>query len=691
MKCNDTSITGIDIAKDQRLTLDGRLCRVERVVDGQITLEDVLSRRLTVIDQTELVDKWTQGKICFLLDDERGGKLGAANDNLGRSFDSFPKPLQERALRSRTYVVSALEDMPDRLSDRRLGVVIAKVAETISDVCPPSPRTVRRWIAAWKLSGGDIRCFIPCDSAKGNRNPQIPLILADMIDEAIDTAYLRREAITIDTLATAVLKSVDEYNKDRLPLERLEIPSDETLRRAIGRRDPYRVAVAKHGKKAADAYFMPVFSIPRAAYPLHVVQIDHTRVDLLTYVRGRAVLRRAWLSIALDQFTRMIVGLHLGYDAPGYLCVMMLLRNLILPKTYVREKYPDIKADWPCFGLPTIILVDNGTEFHSKAFRDACLQLGIEIRYCEAGRPQQKASVERIFRTLNDQLFHQLPGTTFGNPIKRGDYDPKKRAMIDFDLLVEGLHQYVIDIYHQRFHRGLRDVPLAAWRNATKTHPVSLPPSVRDLVILTAKVASKPLHHYGIELNHLRYNSFELARLRPAKGHEKKFTVRYDPSDLSKLWVLDDALGIFLEVPSTDLEYTNGLSEYQHGVILRHAKEACGGGKVRRDQLRRIKSKLLDKLRIAEAKGEANTVNAVRYAGTQANSPHVDIRDTIRATPPSPDGFDDLYEGDSDDALIDDDVEFEEPSVAGGCDLVDATGEPEDDIDLEEWGRRYGQ
>lgn len=712
MTNDNTPITSIDLSKGQRLTVDGNLCRIERIVDEQVTVENEISGRLNSMSQKELIAKWMDGTVMFILDGDSIAKLGAANDNLARSFDSFPADLQERARRARSYVLAAIEEMPDRLSDRRLETVIAAVAEKESDGSPPGPRTVRRWVSAWRLSGGNIRALVPCQSAKGNHSPQIPSVVVAMIEEAIDTAYMRRERTTIATVAAAVLNSLDEYNRDRLPHERLDLPSYSTLYRAIRRRDPYAVMVARHGKKAADDYFKPVFSTPRAEYPLHVVQIDHTRVNVFTYVRGRAVLKRAWLTTALDQHTRMIAGMHIGFDAPGYLTVMLLLRNMVLPKSYVRQRFKNIEADWPCFGLPKILLLDNGKEFHSQAFRDACFQLGIEIRYCEAGHPQQKASIERVFRTFNDQLLHQLPGTTFENSVKRGDYDSQGRAILSFDQLVEAVHHYVIDLYHRSYHRGLRDTPLEAWLTATKVHPVTLPPSVQNLTILTAKVLTKPAHHYGIEINHLRYNSYELGNLRPRKNDKKRFTVRYDPTDLSKIWVLDDEIGNFIVVPSTELDYTEGLSEYQHLVVVRHARKANGGSKVSRETLLRTRYKILAKIKAAEAKGKANTVNAVRFAGVKTNSPHVDIRETQNATPPSSAGFDDLFdEGidvddipDIDDdgtALVDDDVDIDDADDfattddelterPGPRDPLD-DGVEDDDIDLDTWGERFEQ
>lgn len=673
-------ITSIAIDKGQRLTFEGNLCRVERIVDDQITLENEVSHRITVLSEKDLIAKWMANEVAFILEGDRIDKLGAANDNLSRQFDDFPEEAQERARRARSYVVDVLDKMPIRQSDRHLKALIAEVAKTIDDKQPPSPRTVRRWIKAWQLSNGDIRSLIPCDAAKGNRQPQIPSLLATMIEDRIDDAYCRRERVTVDTLAAYVLGDLDEYNAAVLPRERLPLPSNETLSRAIRRRDPYQIAVARLGKDAADAHYKPVFETPPAEYPLHIVQIDHVRVNVLVCVGDHAVVRRAWLSAALDLYSRMIVGLHFGFDAPSSVVVMQLIRNMVSAKTHVLEKYPDIKADWPCFGLPKIVVVDNGKEFHSAHFRDACFQLGIEIRFCEAGRPQQKASVERIFRTFNDQYLHQVPGTTFENPTKRGDYDSKGRAVIDLDLLVKHFHRYVIDIYHRKYHRGLREAPLEAWTKGIRAHPVKLPPSVEDLIILTSKVDSAEIHTYGIELSDLRYNSLKLAQMRPSRGEEKKFVFRYDPMDLSRIWVLDEAKGTYVEVPSTDLDYTTGLSEAQHELIKTQAKKANGSTKVNRETWLRTMKAIFDEVRAADPAGNAAAKKAKRAALGGPDSPHVEMREAKRAIPQSSSGFGDMY-GDDDLGLD------ERPDPLDALDDEAAN----DDVDLDDWAKRYEQ
>src|SRR5690606_25676795 len=111
-------------------------------------------------------------------------------------------------------------------------------------------------------------------------------------------------------------------------------------------------------------------------------------------------LGRPWITVALDRFTRMIVGVHIGFLPPGAHTVMLCLRNAIRPKEELLRRYPSIRGDWPCFGKPKAIVVDNGPEFHSRSFKESCLALNIDVIYCPVRKPRYKGKVERWFGRL---------------------------------------------------------------------------------------------------------------------------------------------------------------------------------------------------------------------------------------------------------------------------------------------------
>ena len=69
--------------------------------------------------------------------------------------------------------------------------------------------------------------------------------------------------------------------------------------------------------------------------------------------------------------------------------------------------------------------------------------------------PWYKGTVERYFRTINQQLIHQTQGTTFSNVIDKGDYNPQKNAVISFSRLLEMMHIWILDYYTQKFNTGI--------------------------------------------------------------------------------------------------------------------------------------------------------------------------------------------------------------------------------------------
>lgn len=80
---------------------------------------------------------------------------------------------------------------------------------------------------------------------------------------------------------------------------------------------------------------------------------------------------------------------------------MNCLLHAIQPKTYIEEFFPRVKSEWNVYGVPEILNVDNGSEFYSRDFEDACLQLGIVIQYHPPRNPNYKGIIERFFRSLN--------------------------------------------------------------------------------------------------------------------------------------------------------------------------------------------------------------------------------------------------------------------------------------------------
>ena len=64
------------------------------------------------------------------------------------------------------------------------------------------------------------------------------------------------------------------------------------------------------------------------------------------------------------------------------------------------------------FGIPSRIIIDNGTQFSSKNFQEFYDDLGIKVHFASVAHPQSNGAVERahgiIMQGIKRQVFDQL-------------------------------------------------------------------------------------------------------------------------------------------------------------------------------------------------------------------------------------------------------------------------------------------
>lgn len=110
---------------------------------------------------------------------------------------------------------------------------------------------------------------------------------------------------------------------------------------------------------------------------LDQVQIDHTVIDVVIVdERERQSIGRPCLTVAIDAFSRTIVGLVLTLEPPSAVSVGLCLANTIVDKRPWIERFGRA-VDWPMSGKPKSLFLDNAAEFKSEALRRGCEQHGI--------------------------------------------------------------------------------------------------------------------------------------------------------------------------------------------------------------------------------------------------------------------------------------------------------------------------
>ena len=373
----------------------------------------------------------------------------------------------------------------------------------------------------------------------GNRlTPDIEALIA----RCIDALYLSEQKLTVAALFEAVEHECRKAG--------LKPPSLKAVRRRVQARPAREVVAAREGHAAAEQRFRPVPGHLLTAWPLDVLQIDHTPVDLnIVDDVARKPIGRPWLTLALDVHSRTVAGFLVSLDPPSVTSVALALAHAVLPKEgWLAAR--GITLPWPVAGLPRCVHVDNGREFHAQAFEQGCRQHGIHLEYRPVRMPRYGGHIERLMGTLMGRI-HALPGTTFSNIRARGAVDPEAAAVLTLGEFEAVFALEVLGPYHLEVHSALGIPPLAAWTERLPARPLPpvQPPDAmaffRDFLPFKDVVVRRE----GIRLHSIFYYDDVLTTWL---GNRERMRVKYDPRDLSHVF-LKDAEGRYWPVRYRDL------------------------------------------------------------------------------------------------------------------------------------------
>jgi putative transposase len=371
--------------------------------------------------------------------------------------------------------------------------------------------------------------------------------VAALVDDAIQEVYLTRQRARVSDLLTEIRRRCHAAN--------IKPPGRWAVTARVLARSPSEVVARRLGRKAARDRFAPAVGSLEPKWPLALVQIDHTLVDVIVVdTATRAPIRRPWLTLAIDVYSRCIMGLHLSLEPPSATSVALCIAHASLSKVgWLSERRID--AQWPMEGLIEHIHLDNAKEFRSEALRRGCQQYGTGIEYRPVRTPHYGGHIERLIGTIMGKV-HLLPGTTFSNVSERGEYDSEKQAAVTMDELERWLAHAITGVYHRQVHRSLGTTPLAAWERGIvgdantlgRGKPVTVPDPHRFLIDFLP-IERRLIRREGISLHSLSYWS---DLLRVWVGMPEKMIVRYDPRNLSRIYLLGPD-GRYYDIPYRDL------------------------------------------------------------------------------------------------------------------------------------------
>ncbi len=354
---------------------------------------------------------------------------------------------------------------------------------------------------------------------------------------------------------------------------------------------------------------------PRPGYihaprPLDVCQIDHTPTDInfVEVIDGAGIfVGRAYLTIVTDVFSRCILGFCLTLEKPSSLSVALCLAHAICAKDgWMAARGLD--HDWPMFGRPRRLVTDSAKEFKGRAFQRGCEDYGIHIQYRDRGRVHQGGVVERLLGKLNAVLAAH-PGSTGRSVANRDEYPSEKRACLSFADLERCVTLAIID--HNLHENGKTlKVPLTEWQARAAELPRFNDESHQVLLTFLPS-AERRLTPQGISMFALFYYAPWLGSLVPERDRLGKLEVRYDPRDISNVYVRDPASAAFRPVPRRD-GISTPVTSWEHESDRANRRVANSRSNVEKVQLRRQIATIAGtaKAKKAELRGAARAVHA---------------------------------------------------------------------------------
>jgi len=500
----------------------------------------------------------------------------------------------------------------------KIGEVLPSIAADLKDPSPPGVSTVLGWMRQFELSGMN-----PAALRSGNRcrrrQRRIAVEVEHILDNKLRTVYLTPKRLTLrHTLDQVNIELKRQAKQGKIPDSAASV-SLSTLQRRLHDIAPYDRDRARYGVAYARSHYRTSVEGVTAIRPLQRLECDHTPLNWVVVCdRTGLPLGRPTLTIVVDAFSGYVVGLYVSFYGPGLTSVLNVIKNAIQPKDEIAQA-AGATQPWIAFGVGETIVLDNGLEFHSPQFQLAAWELGVDLEYCRVRTPWLKPKVERFFANLDH--FTLSKGRIYKPVPNHVGLDPKKDASITFSDFVTGLIRFVVDVYPFELNSRRLQTPFELFKEGIDLMP---PPafltSTNQLDLIAAMSKQLMVAQGGVEFHGLSYSDTALHEMKKDVGHKFKTLIKWNPDDLSYVYVKNPRNDAWLIVPSLRPEYTTGLSWIQHKLIRQHAREKHVSGGTH-ERLMQAKQELHELWMepLARKNRRRDMRTAAKYSGLSSN------------------------------------------------------------------------
>ena len=494
-----------------------------------------------------------------------------------------------------------------------LDEIPVRLAQQASEQLGLSPRTIYRLLQRYQASGGLLTSLVRRQSAGGRGKGRLAPDQEAVARATIVELYLSPQRHR----AAEVVQEV----RRRCHVAGLQPPSEKAIRARIQAIRPEESIRRRHGRQAAHRLTPIQGAFPAVTAPLEVVQMDHTVVDcMIVDEHTRQPIGRPYITVGIDMYSRCITGFCLTLEPPSSVSVGLCLAHSVLDKEPELRRL-ELEGEWPIWGKPGTIHVDNAAEFYSEALRRGCQQHGIRLVHRPVREPHYGGTIERVLGTLM-QRVHTLPGTTFSNPQERGAYESERRAALTLKELEKWLTLVIIGHYHLSVHSTLNEPPIERFkrgllgdRDAPGPGPKPRIVNRKAFLIDFLPLATRKIQRHGFVLDHIQYYSNALRPWIADRDRLGPFIIRRDPRDISRIFVLDPERQAYVEIPYRMLNRP-AMTLWEHRESVRRLKQE-GSAKVDEAAIFRTLGKMREITQTAQARTKAARRRQARLEGAR--------------------------------------------------------------------------
>jgi putative transposase len=300
------------------------------------------------------------------------------------------------------------------------------------------------------------------------------------------------------------------------------------------------------------------------------------------------------VTIALDVYTRVILGWDISFDTPSHSTFMRTMLHTALPKRVPKSHSRFRALGELCGKIVGHLVLDNAPHQTARAAQDAGGDIGTAVRWAGSKEPTHKGHVESCLETLQRILREMLPGSTYDIPTMREfDWNPAKQALVTIEQFRE-IFAAVVAAYHTTGHSAHDGrSPLEIWSEQRAEHGLDLVRDPDHFERAIANVSYVAFRGDGASINDLQYGSdgtddrFPLSNedilrhLSLARGVSsdtkkqsfKDVKIKWDPNDLGRAWLFDEHLREYVPIPCTRRRYADGLPLWLHERLKDWAKK----------------------------------------------------------------------------------------------------------------------